>query len=212
MKSEVSLEGEPGRGRLQGKVAIVVGAGSSGPGWGNGMAAAVLFAREGAGVVAVDRDAGALAEVKDHLTDIGVEHLVVEGDISNVESVDNIVAATLDAFGQVDVLHNNVGILRRGGTVDQEKADWDAVVAVNLTGTWLMCRAVIPAMIAAGGGSIINVASAAGIRYLGVPYVSYAATKAGILQMTQSTAVEFASRGVPEDVKQSETRLVTRSV
>jgi NAD(P)-dependent dehydrogenase (short-subunit alcohol dehydrogenase family) len=183
-------------GRLSGKVALVVGAGSSGPGWGNGKATAVLFAREGAHVVAVDRDAAAVAETVALIEREGFPALAVVADVTRPESGEEMVAAATEAHGQLDILHNNVGILRRGGVVDQSPDDWHAVIDTNLTGTYLTCKAAVPAMLSSGGGSIVNVSSAAGIRYLGVPYASYAASKAGLLQLTATTAVEYAARGI----------------
>jgi NAD(P)-dependent dehydrogenase (short-subunit alcohol dehydrogenase family) len=185
-----------GAGRLAGKVALVVGAGSAGPGWGNGRATAVLFAREGAAVVAVDRDADALESTAAIIREEGFDVTAMQADVSSSESTRDMVARTVEVHGRLDVLHNNVGILRRGGVVDQAIDDWNAVLAVNLTGAYLLCKAAVPAMVEAGGGSIVNVASVAAIRYLGVPYVSYSASKAGLLALTQSTAVEFAPHGV----------------
>lgn len=185
-----------GRGRLDGKVALVVGAGSSGPGWGNGKATAILFAREGARVIAVDRNAEALAETVTLIESEGHAARAIVGDVSRPESCYEMVSAAVEAYGRLDVLHNNVGILRQGGVVDQTEDDWNAVIATNLTGIYLTCKAAIPAMLAGGGGSIVNISSAAGIRYLGVPYASYSASKAAILQLTSITAVEYASRGI----------------
>ncbi|GAC1381592.1 MAG: glucose 1-dehydrogenase [Marmoricola sp.] len=183
-------------GRLSGKVALVYGAGSSGTGLGNGKATAVLFARHGATVVAVDRDARALAETEAMIAGEGNLVTTIVGDVSSPESTRSIVERVLNDHGRLDVLHNNVGILRQGGAVDQSVADWDEVLTVNLTGTFLSCKAAIPAMLESGGGSIVNVSSAAANRYLGVPYASYTASKAGVLALTRSTAVEYAPLGV----------------
>src|SRR6266702_838377 len=142
--------------RLKGKVAIVVGAGSIGPGWGNGKATAVTFARE----------VGAMVE------------------------------ACRDRYGRIDVLDNNVGIAELGGVVEISEADWDRVFAVNLKGAFLTMKHVIPVMEAQGGGSIINISSVAAIRYTGLPYSSYYASKAALSHLTRTTAVEYAKKRI----------------
>ena len=105
-------------------------------------------------------------------------------------------AKCMDHWGRVDILHNNVGILDVGGPVDASLESWERVVSVNLTSMFLTCKYVLPVMEAQGGGAIVNIASIAGIRYLGIPYVSYSATKGGVLQLTQSVALEYAEKGV----------------
>lgn len=185
----------PPSGRLHDHAVVVTGAGSAGSGWGNGRAAAFLYAAEGAHVAIVDRDPTALAETAALICAAGSTAVQVVADIADADDVDRLAVRVRQELGPVDVLHNNVGILRPGGTLDQTPADWDAVLRTNLTGTWLTIRSMIPAM-TTGRGSIVNVSSAAGIRYLGVPYAAYSATKAGILQLSRSTAIEFADRGI----------------
>ncbi len=182
--------------RLKDKVALVTGAGSSGPGWGNGKATAVLFAREGARVCVIDINRDAVEETAGIIRDEGGECLVDQVDVTDAEQVAAVVAKCMDHWGRVDILHNNVGILDVGGPVDASLESWERVVSVNLTSMFLTCKYVLPVMEAQGGGAIVNIASIAGIRYLGIPYVSYSATKGGVLQLTQSVALEYAERGV----------------
>ena len=182
--------------RLKDKVALVTGAGSSGPGWGNGKATAVLFAREGARVCVIDINRDAVEETAGIIRDEGGECLVDQVDVTDAEQVAAVVAKCVDHWGRVDILHNNVGILDVGGRVDASLESWERVVSVNLTSMFLTCKYVLPVMEAQGGGAIVNIASIAGIRYLGIPYVSYSATKGGVLQLTQSVALEYAERGV----------------
>ena len=182
--------------RLKDKVALVTGAGSSGPGWGNGKATAVLFAREGARVCVIDINRDAVEETAGIIRDEGGECLVDQVDVTDAEQVAAVVAKCMDHWGRVDILHNNVGILDVGGPVDASRESWERVVAVNLTSMFLTCKYVLPVMEAQGGGAIVNIASIAGIRYLGIPYVSYSATKGGVLQLTQSVALEYAEKGV----------------
>jgi len=182
--------------RLKAKTAIVVGAGSIGPGWGNGKATAVTFAREGAQVFCVDRNRAAAEETESIITSEGGSASAFTADVSSAAEVEAMVAACLKAFGKIDVLHNNVGIAQVGSVVEVTEAEWDRVFAVNLKSAYLAMKHVIPAMVVRGGGSIINISSIASIRHVGISYVSYAASKAAMNQMTRTTAVEFAPKHV----------------
>ena len=183
-------------GRLDGKTAIVVGAGSIGPGWGNGKATAVTFAREGAQLFCVDRNAAAAEETVKIITGEGGKAMAHTADVSKASDVEAMVAACITAYGRIDVLDNNVGIAEIGSVVDVAESEWDRVFAVNLKSAYLSMKHVIPIMVKQGGGSIINISSIASIRHVGISYVSYNASKAAMNQMTRSTAVEFASKHV----------------
>jgi NAD(P)-dependent dehydrogenase (short-subunit alcohol dehydrogenase family) len=141
-------------GRLKGKVALVTGAGSSGPGWGNGKATAVLFAREGAKVFAVDLNLAAAEETVGLIADEGGRAVAHQADVTDGDGVKAMVAACLARFGPIDVLHNNVGILQPGGVVEASEASWDRVMEVNLKSMFLTCKAVVPIMEAQGAGAI----------------------------------------------------------
>lgn len=183
-------------GRLQGKVALVTGAGSIGPGWGNGKATAVLFARAGARVVAVDINHVAAVETQAIIAGEGGECIVCTGDVSNAADVQAIVAQALATYGRIDILHNNVGIAPVGGPVETDEATWDRVLAVNLKSMFLTCKYVLPHMAAQGGGAIINLASVGGIRWVGIPYIAYSSSKAGVIQFTQSVALQYAAKNI----------------
>ncbi len=182
--------------RLKGKVAMVVGAGSIGPGWGNGKATAVTFAREGAQVFCVDRNGAAAEETLQIIAGEGGTATAFTADVSKAAEVEAMVAACMKAYGRIDVLDNNVGIAEVGSVVDVAESEWDRVFAVNLKSAFLAMKHVIPIMARQGGGSIINISSIASIRHVGISYVSYNASKAAMNQMTRSTAVEFASKHV----------------
>jgi NAD(P)-dependent dehydrogenase (short-subunit alcohol dehydrogenase family) len=182
--------------RLNDKVAIVTGAGSIGPGWGNGKAVAVLFAREGAKIIAADINEDAARETKDIIEHEGGECLAVATDVSQADQVAGMVAQCIAQYGSVDVLHNNVGIAEVGGPVELSEAAWDRVDKVNLKSMFLTCKYVLPYFIDQGHGAIVNVASIAGIRWMGVPYVAYSATKAGVLGLTRSIAMQYAAQGI----------------
>lgn len=187
--------------RLKGKVAIVAGAGSVGPGWGNGKATAVVFAREGAKVVCADMNLDAAEETAAIIRSEGGEAIAVKTDITRDDQVQALVAKTLETYGAIDVLDNNVGIAEVGGVVELPVETWDKVFKVNVTGLFLTMKHVVPVMqrqfeATGQGGSIINISSVASIRYTGVPYVSYAASKAALNQMTRTTAVQYARQKI----------------
>ena len=183
-------------GRMDGKTVLVFGAGSVGEGWGNGKAAAVLYAREGARIACADIDRAAAAATAEVIADEGGEALTLAADVTDSGSIAAAVAAVRERWGRIDVLHNNVGINAPGGAAEATEESWRRVMDVNLTSVFLTCRAVLPVMEAQGKGAIVNIASLAAIRWTGYPYVSYYASKAGVCHLTRAIAVEYAARGV----------------
>jgi NAD(P)-dependent dehydrogenase (short-subunit alcohol dehydrogenase family) len=182
-------------GRLAGKVALINGAGSVGPGWGNGRAAAVIFAREGAAVFIVDRDPAALAVTAELIAGEGGKAVTRVADVTSSETVAAFVAECVDQLGSLDVLVNNVGGSRAGGVAELSYEDWQSQLDVNLSTVFIACKHVVPVMRAQGGGSIINTASASGMRWTGAAQVGYAAAKAAIIQLSKVTAVQYAPDG-----------------
>ena len=173
---------------FEGKVAIVTGAGK-----GIGRATALAFAREGAAVAVVDRDAAAAAAVT---AEIGEGRArAVTADVSRAADAERVVAEVLGAFGGVDVLHNNAGIQHYGDVVETTEEDWDRVLAVNLKSIFLMSKYAIPEMLKRGGGAIVNTASVQSY-YNQKRVAPYAASKAAILGLTRSMAIDFARRNV----------------
>jgi NAD(P)-dependent dehydrogenase (short-subunit alcohol dehydrogenase family) len=183
-------------GRLRGKTALVIGAGSSGPGWGNGKATAALFAREGARVLCVDINEAAARETVEIIRDEGGEAEACVADASKSSDIARAAAECLARFGRIDILDNNVGIVEVGGVVELSEGAWDRVFSVNLKSCFLAMKQVIPVMERQGGGSIINISSIASIRFLGVPYATYYATKAAMNHLTRTTAVQYAARKI----------------
>jgi len=178
--------------RLKGKVAIVTGAGSVGPGWGNGRAIATRFAEEGARIFAVDRDPerlretlGKNASAKSHICDV-----------TDGKAVKAMVDACLEHFGRLDILVNNVGGSAAGGPVEMSEEVWDAQVDFNLKSVFLGCKHALPVMEQQGSGVIVNIASSSGLRWTGSAQVAYAATKAGVIQLSRVVAVQYASKGI----------------
>ena len=178
------------RPRLEGKVAIVTGAGSSGPGVGTGKAASILFVREGANVLLVDRVAQRAEETLATIREEGGEASVFEADVTRAGDCRAMVEAAKERYGGVHVLLNNVGILGPGNVLDVEEEDWDRVLEVNLKSMMLTSKYAVPAMKEAGGGSIINISSIAGIRSGGGSSVPYSASKGGVIALTTVMAVQ----------------------
>jgi NAD(P)-dependent dehydrogenase (short-subunit alcohol dehydrogenase family) len=183
-------------GRLAGKVALVVGAGSVGPGWGNGKATAVMFAREGARVFCVDINEAAAQQTAGMIRGEGGAAEAFHADASDGGHVAEMIAVCLERYERIDVLDNNVGIAEVGGVVELSEQAWDRVFAVNLKSCFLTMKHVIPVMERQGGGSIINISSVASIRYTGVPYATYYATKAAMNHLTRTTAVQYAAKKI----------------
>jgi NAD(P)-dependent dehydrogenase (short-subunit alcohol dehydrogenase family) len=182
-------------GRVEGKVALIAGAGCVGPGWGNGRAAAVLFAREGAKVFAVDKNAESMAETVAHVGNDG-EIVTHACDVTDDAQVRAMTEACRKAFGRIDILINNVGGSAAGGAAEIAEDAFDAQIEYNLKSVFLTCRHVIPIMIEQGGGAIVNTASTSGTRYTGSPQVGYASSKAAVIQFSRVTAVQYAKHGI----------------
>ena len=182
------------RPRLEGKVAIVTGAGSSGEGIGNGKATAVLFAREGAKVLLVDAVQERAEETLIMIKEEGGEASVFQADVTSAEACRHMVGAAVERYGRVDILDNNVGISQRGSVVDVSEEDWDRVMTVNIKTMVLASKAAIPKMIEGGGGAIINIASIAGLRaHSSTPYTT---SKAGVIGLTISMAADHAGDNI----------------
>lgn len=183
-------------GRLKDKVVFVSGAGSIGPGWGNGKAAAVQFAREGAKVFALDMRAEAVEETAGIIREEGGTVATDVCDVTDGASVKAAVEAAMDAFGRIDVLHNNVGIIDPGGPEDLSEQQWDRLMAVNVKSLYLTCREILPIMTRQGAGSIINISSIASTHSLGYSCISYSASKGAVNAFTRDIALNYARKGI----------------
>jgi len=183
-------------GRLHGRIAIVTGAGCIGPGWGNGRATAVRFAEEGARIFAIDRNLDSVAETVERVSAAGGEIVTHQCDVTDSASVEIMVKACLDRFGRVDVLVNNVGGSAAGGPVEMSEDVWDAQVDSNLKSVFLTLKHVLPVMERQKSGAIVNIASTSGLRWTGSAQVGYAATKAGVIQLSRVVAVQYADKGI----------------
>lgn len=182
--------------RLKDKIAFVMGAGCVGEGWGNGKATAVLFAREGATVICVDRDLASAERTVAIIEGEGGKANALRADITSAADIDAAVSATVTRHGRIDILQNNVGIAEPGGPETIDEASWDRVMAVNLKGFFLTCQRVLPEMVKQGSGAIVNVSSVASITTISVPMISYYSSKAGVNHFTRAVAVEYAPKGI----------------
>jgi NAD(P)-dependent dehydrogenase (short-subunit alcohol dehydrogenase family) len=181
-------------GKLDGKVAVVTGAGS-----GIGRAAAVRFAAEGAAVAVVDLNADAAKNTAAQISAAGGSALAVAADVADRAQVSGCFAQILTEYGRIDVLYNNAGVNSSGSVLDATEDDWDRSFAVNAKGTFLCAQAAAPAMVAAGGGSIINQGSVAAL--VGIAnFASYCAAKGAVVALTRSMSVDLAPRGVRVNV------------
>ncbi|MDH3665564.1 MAG: SDR family oxidoreductase [Paracoccaceae bacterium] len=184
------------KGRLAGKTALIIGAGSVGEGWGNGRATSVLFAREGATVFGTDRDQAALANTADLAQAEGLSILTGTCDATNSQELDAMVADAHERLGRIDILVNNVGGSAPGDVVSMSDDVWARQMDHNLAYVFQSMKRMIPIMVAQGGGAIVNLASIAALRFFGPDCVAYAAAKAGVIKMSQVTAVKYAPQGV----------------
>ncbi len=176
--------------RLNGKVAIVTGGGG-----GIGFAICKAFAAEGANVVVSDIDSGKCEDHAKALRDSGREAIAVDADVSSERSAEALVAATLSSYGRVDILVNNAGARIIKGLMQHSLADWEQMIAINLTGPFLCARAAIPHMVAQGSGNIINLGSIA--SFAGRPNrVAYCAAKSGVLGLTRAMAADLSGKNV----------------
>jgi NAD(P)-dependent dehydrogenase (short-subunit alcohol dehydrogenase family) len=181
---------------LSDRVAMVFGAGSVGPGWGNGKACAVAYARAGASVVCIDVKKAAAEETADIIAQEGGTALALACDVTKGAEVGKSAEATMRKFKRVDILHNNVGHALMGGPVELNEEQWDRELAINLKGIFLAAKHVIPLMLGQKKGVITNISSAAGIRYVGYDFASYYAAKGGVNQLTIGLALQYARKGI----------------
>lgn len=182
--------------RFEDWTVLLFGAGSVGPGWGNGKAAAVTYARGGAFVAAVDRNLAAAEETAGIIEGEGGRARAFAADVTSSAEVAAVVAALLAERGSIEVLHNNVGITEMGGPEEASEESWQRVLDINAKSVFLACKHVLPGMRARRRGAVVNISSLAAIRWTGYPYLSYYAAKAAVNQMTVALALQYAPHGI----------------
>ncbi len=179
--------------RLAGKCVLITGGAGE-----IGRESALLFAHEGAKVAVVDLDEGGAQKVADEITSSGGEAIAIRADVSKGADTEAMVAGAEEAFGRLDVLFNNAGIMLAddGDAISTDEAVWDLTMNVNVKGIFLGCRAGIPALRRAGGGSIINTASFVALMGAATPQIAYTASKGAVLSMSRELAVIHARENI----------------
>ena len=180
--------------RLAGKVAIVTGAGSRADGIGNGRAAAILFAREGAKVLLVDQSRAMAEATLKMIAEEGGEAAVCVADVTDADQCRKMVEAAVSRWGRLDILDNNVGIGGRGTVVEMKEEEWETIMRVNVTGMMLASKHAIPAMVKSGGGAIVNISSISALRPRGL--TAYSASKGAVIALSRAMAIDHAAEGV----------------
>lgn len=183
---------------LTGKVALVTGAGTVGPGWGNGKATAVLFARQGAKVFGTDINAAATDETRAIIKEDGGDCTMHACNMTVATEVEAAVAACMKRYGRIDILVNNVGGSAPGDPVAMTEEVWEAQLDHNLKTAFLGCKYVLPVMEQRGIGSIVNISSVAGFSHQvgGRVHVAYSTAKSGLLGFTRSIAIAYVKKGI----------------
>jgi NAD(P)-dependent dehydrogenase (short-subunit alcohol dehydrogenase family) len=182
--------------RLKDRIALVFGAGSVGPGWGNGKATATLFARNGAHVTCIDINLAAAQETAALIREEGGSAAALACDVTSASAVAAVVRDVAATHGRIDILHNNVGYAAMGGPIEMEETAWQKAFDLNVKGCFLTCKHVLPHMLARRSGAIVNVSSVAAIRYTGYPYPAYYAAKAAVNNFTMGIALQYAKAGI----------------
>lgn len=184
--------------RLKNKIAFITGAGM-----GIGRAACLLFAKEGASIIAIDIDKGAGAETVDQIKKMGGQGIFVRCDVGVEEDVKNAIEKGFDTYQRLDILFNNAGVLWRDKDLEVTQTDeavWDRVMAINLKGTVWVCKYGIPKMIEAGGGSIVNIGS--GVAYMGFSSAqdAYTSSKGALISLTRSLSIVYAKHNIRANI------------
>jgi len=182
--------------RLGGKVALVSGGGSSGPGWSIGKACCATLARHGATVCVLDANGDAAEEALSAVQSLGAQGLALQADVADPAAMARTVQAVMSQYGRIDILQANAGIGKVGGPEDTALADWERIQKVNVDSLLIASRLILPIMSKQGGGAIITVSSVAGLRYLGYPHLAYNVTKAAIIQFARMIAQQYAGQGI----------------
>lgn len=186
--------------RLEGKVAVVTGAGTRSDGVGNGKACAILYAREGAKVVAADLDPAAAEDTAKMIRDEGGLCMPFTADVSKAEDCRAMIDACVGQFGRIDVLHNNVGITNSGGPVEYGEDQWERMLDVNARSMFLTAKHALPHMERQRSGSIVNIGSINAVRAIPFPKLAYAASKAAMIAMSREIAIQYAPVGIRSNV------------
>ena len=182
--------------RLKGRVALILGAGTSAPGISIGKASSIAMACAGASVAALDFNLAAAQEVEQEIKSLGDQAIAYQADVANFEAMQVAIDHVMRDFGRIDILQINAGIGRVGGPAETSLEDWDRIQKVNVESILIAAKLVAPIMVKQGSGSIIGVSSVAGMRYLGYPHLAYSVTKAAVTHFIKMLAQQYAIDGI----------------
>lgn len=182
--------------KLKGRVALILGAGTSAPGVSIGKASSIAMACAGASVAALDFNLAAAQEVTQEITALDGKAIAYQADVANFEAMQTAIDRVMQDFGRIDILQINAGIGRVGGPAETSLEDWDRIQKVNVESILIAAKLVAPIMIEQGAGSIIGVSSVAGMRYLGYPHLAYSVTKAAVIHFIKMLAQQYACDGI----------------
>jgi NAD(P)-dependent dehydrogenase (short-subunit alcohol dehydrogenase family) len=182
--------------RLKGRVALILGAGTSAPGISIGKASSIAMACAGASVAALDFNLAAAQEVEQEIKSLGAQAIAYQADVANFEAMQVAIDRVMHDFGRIDILQINAGIGRVGGPAETSLEDWDRIQKVNVESILIAAKLVAPIMVKQGSGSIIGVSSVAGMRYLGYPHLAYSVTKAAVTHFIKMLAQQYAGDGI----------------
>ena len=182
--------------RLKGRVALILGAGTSAPGISIGKASSIAMACAGASVAALDFNADTAQEVTQEICAFGGKAIAYQADVADFVAMQTAIERVMQDFGRIDILQINAGIGRVGGPAETSLEDWDRIQKVNVESILIAAKLVAPIMVKQGSGSIIGVSSVAGMRYLGYPHLAYSVTKAAVIHFIKMLAQQYASDGI----------------
>jgi NAD(P)-dependent dehydrogenase (short-subunit alcohol dehydrogenase family) len=193
--NQTARDTQHGDQRLSGRVALILGAGSSAPGVSIGKACSIAMARSGARVAALDFNMDAALEVVREIEKEGGQATAYQADISDAQQMQRAIDAVMLEYGRIDILQINAGIGKVGGPQETSLEDWDRIQKVNVQSLLIASQLIIPVMVRQGSGSI-GVSSVAGMRYLGYPHLAYSVTKAAVIHFIRMMAQQYASEGI----------------
>jgi NAD(P)-dependent dehydrogenase (short-subunit alcohol dehydrogenase family) len=182
--------------RLKGRVALILGAGTSAPGISIGKASSIAMACAGASVAALDFNLAAAQEVEQEIKSLGAQAIAYQADVASFDAMQVAIDRVMRDFGRIDILQINAGIGRVGGPVETSLEDWDRIQKVNVESILIAAKLVAPIMVKQSSGSIIGVSSVAGMRYLGYPHLAYSVTKAAVTHFIKMLAQQYAGDGI----------------
>lgn len=182
--------------RLKGRVALILGAGTSAPGISIGKASSIAMACAGASVAALDFNVDTAQEVTQEICAFGGKAIAYQADVADFVAMQTAIERVMQDFGRIDILQINAGIGRVGGPAETSLEDWDRIQKVNVESILIAAKLVAPIMVKQGSGSIIGVSSVAGMRYLGYPHLAYSVTKAAVIHFIKMLAQQYAGDGI----------------